>query len=100
MDAPARTLSVTRAAARFCALRGWAPVEQVPLPDGRRADIVALMPSGDFAIIEVKFWVNLVNQEAPLICLRTLGPSWAWRRVTSSLVRPVRLVCSSVRRRV
>lgn len=54
MDAPARTLSVTRAAARFCALRGWAPVEQVPLPDGRRADIVALMPSGDFAIIEVK----------------------------------------------
>lgn len=54
MDAPARTLSVTRAAARFCALRGWAPVEQVPLPDGRRADILALLPNGDFAIIEVK----------------------------------------------
>ena len=54
MDAPARTLAVTRAAARFCALRGWAPVEQVPLPDGRRADILALMPTGDFTIIEVK----------------------------------------------
>lgn len=54
MDAPARTLAVTRAAARFCALRGWAPVEQMPLPDGRRADILALLPAGDFAVIEVK----------------------------------------------
>ncbi|WP_198370933.1 MmcB family DNA repair protein [Roseomonas rosulenta] len=54
MDAPERTLSVTRAAMRFCILRGWAPVEQVPLPDGRRADILALLPGGDFAILEVK----------------------------------------------
>jgi hypothetical protein len=54
MDAPARTFAVTRAAMRFCVLRGWAPVEQVPLPDGRRADILALLPSGDFAILEVK----------------------------------------------
>lgn len=54
MDAPARTLAVTRAAMRFCALRGWAPVEQVPLPDGRRADILALQPTGDFVILEVK----------------------------------------------
>lgn len=54
MDAPARTLAVTRAAARFCALRGWAPLEQVPLPDGRRADILALLPAGDFVVIEVK----------------------------------------------
>jgi hypothetical protein len=54
MDIPARTLSVTRAAMRFCILRGWAPVEQVPLPDGRRADVLALLPSGDFAILEVK----------------------------------------------
>lgn len=51
---PARTLAVTRAAARFCAIRGWAPVEQVPLPDGRRADILALRPDGDFVILEVK----------------------------------------------
>lgn len=54
MDVPARTLAVTRAAMRFCALRGWAPVEQVPLPDGRRADILALQPTGDFVILEVK----------------------------------------------
>jgi hypothetical protein len=54
MDVPARTLAVTRAVMRFCILRGWAPVEQVPLPDGRRADVLALLPSGDFAILEVK----------------------------------------------
>jgi hypothetical protein len=54
MDVPARTLAVTRAAMRFCILRGWAAVEQVPLPDGRRADVLALLPSGDFAILEVK----------------------------------------------
>jgi hypothetical protein len=54
MDIPARTLAITRAAMRFCILRGWAPVEQVPLPDGRRADVLALLPSGDFAILEVK----------------------------------------------
>jgi hypothetical protein len=54
MIAAERTLSVCRAAARFCALRGWAPVTEVPLPNGRRADILALLPDGDFAVIEVK----------------------------------------------
>lgn len=47
-------MAVTRAAIRFCVLRGWAPVEQMPLPDGRRADILALLPDGGFAILEVK----------------------------------------------
>ncbi|MCK8784004.1 MmcB family DNA repair protein [Roseomonas sp. NAR14] len=39
---------------RFCALRRWAPVAEVPLPNGRRADILALLPDGGFAAIEVK----------------------------------------------
>ena len=53
--APAdRTLAICRAATRFCALRGWVPVPEMPLPNGRRADILALLPTGDFAIIEVK----------------------------------------------
>ena len=75
---------------------------QMAIPSSSSWATKAIAPATQsrIAIIEVKFWVNLVNQEAPLICLRTLGPSWAWRRVTSSLVRPVRLVCSSVRRRV
>jgi hypothetical protein len=33
---------------------GWAPVHEVPLPNGRRADILALRPDGGFACIEVK----------------------------------------------
>lgn len=53
-SAPARTLRVTRAAMRLCLARGWAPVLEVPLPNGRRADILALRPDGGFAIVEVK----------------------------------------------
>lgn len=49
-----RTLAVCRAAARFCGLRGWAPVMEMPLPNGRRADILALLPDGGFALVEVK----------------------------------------------
>ncbi|WP_439598409.1 MmcB family DNA repair protein [Falsiroseomonas sp.] len=53
--APAeRTLAVCRAAARFCAQRGWAPVREMPLPNGRRADILALLPDGGFVVVEVK----------------------------------------------
>jgi hypothetical protein len=53
--APAeRTTLVCRAAMRFCALRGWAPVQEMPLPNGRRADILALLPDGGFAVVEVK----------------------------------------------
>ena len=51
---PARTAAVTRAALRACLARGWSPVPEVPLPNGRRADILALRPDGGFAIIEVK----------------------------------------------
>lgn len=51
---PERTLAVTRSAMRFCLTRAWSPLAEVPLPDGRRADILALRPDGGFAIIEVK----------------------------------------------
>ncbi len=51
---PERTASVARAAVLFCAQRGWAPVQEVPLPNGRRADIFSLLPDGRFAVIEVK----------------------------------------------
>lgn len=54
MDAAARTLSTTRAAMRYCLARAWSPLCEVPLPDGRRADILALRPDGGFVIIEVK----------------------------------------------
>ena len=54
LSATERTAQVCRAATRFCALRGWAPVHEMPLPNGRRADILALQPDGCFVVVEVK----------------------------------------------
>jgi hypothetical protein len=51
---PERSAAIRRAAARLCGRLGWAPVHEVPLPNGRRADILALRPDGGFACIEVK----------------------------------------------
>lgn len=54
LTAPERTHSICRAAARFCTQRGWAPLREMPLPNGRRADILALLPDGGFVVVEVK----------------------------------------------
>jgi hypothetical protein len=51
---PERSLAIRRATARLCLRLGWAPLHEVPLPNGRRADILALLPDGCFACIEVK----------------------------------------------
>ncbi len=51
---PDRSLAVRRAATRLCGRLGWAPVHEMPLPNGRRADIVALRPDSGFVCIEVK----------------------------------------------
>ncbi|MDE2335273.1 MAG: MmcB family DNA repair protein [Rhodospirillales bacterium] len=53
-DAAARTRAIHRAVSRFCRARGWAPLAEVPLPNGRRADILALLPDRRFICIEVK----------------------------------------------
>jgi hypothetical protein len=54
LDAAARTRAIHRAASRFCRARGWAPLAEVALPNGRRADILALLPDRGFVCIEVK----------------------------------------------
>jgi hypothetical protein len=51
---PARTLRIRRAVARLCLRLGWAPLHEVRLANGRRADILALQPGGGFVCIEVK----------------------------------------------
>ena len=51
---PERALAIRRATARLCGRLGWAPLHEVPLPNGRRADILALRPDGGFTCIEVK----------------------------------------------
>jgi len=48
------TAAISRASMRHCALHGWAPLAEMPLPSGRRADIMALQPDGSFVIVEVK----------------------------------------------
>ncbi len=51
---PERAAAIRRAAARLCGQLGWVRVHEMPLPNGRRADIMALRPDGGFVCIEVK----------------------------------------------
>ena len=51
---PERQLAIRRAAAGLCQLLAWPTLHEVPLPNGRRADLLALRPDGGFVCIEVK----------------------------------------------
>ena len=51
---PEITSGVTRGAARLFAHLGYAPLFEVSLPNARRADVMALGPRGEIAIVEVK----------------------------------------------
>jgi len=55
---PRTTLSVTRGAGRLMVDLGYAPLLEVCLPNGRRADVMALGPRGDIVICEVKSGVE------------------------------------------
>src|SRR5215469_11230817 len=54
LSRPETTSAVTRGAGRLMADLGYAPLVEVTLPNGRRADIMALGPRGEIAIAEVK----------------------------------------------
>ena len=51
---PERTALIRRAGARLCTALGWSALHEVRLPNGRRADLLALLPDGRFACIEIK----------------------------------------------
>ncbi len=51
---PAVTDACTRGAAKLLIGLGYAPLAEVPLPNGRRADLMALDQKGRIAIVEVK----------------------------------------------
>ena len=51
---PEITAAVTRGAARLLADLGYAALAEVTLPNGRRADLMALSGRGELIIIEVK----------------------------------------------
>src|SRR5271155_3590411 len=47
-------LAVARGAARYLHALGYCVVSELPLPSGRRADLVALGGDGEIVIIEIK----------------------------------------------
>lgn len=51
---PDVTQAVTRGAGRLLVALGYAPLAEVALPNGRRADLMALGPRGEIVIVEVK----------------------------------------------
>ncbi len=51
---PETTETVTRGAARLLLALNYTPLAEVILPNGRRADLMALGPRGEIAIVEVK----------------------------------------------
>ena len=51
---PETTLTVTRGVGRLFQALGYAPLLEVGLPSGRRADVMAIGPRGEIAIAEVK----------------------------------------------
>ena len=55
---PETTAQVTRGAARLLADLGYAALAEVGLPNGRRADLMALGPKGEVFIVEVKSGVE------------------------------------------
>jgi hypothetical protein len=55
---PETTAAVTRGAARLLTALGYAPLSEVTLPNGRRADLMALGPRGQIFIVEVKSGVE------------------------------------------
>src|ERR1700761_9447846 len=55
---PEPTVQVTRGAARLLTALGYAPLAEVTLPNGRRADLMALGPKGQIFIVEVKSGVE------------------------------------------
>lgn len=61
---PETTATVTRGAARLLAALGYAPLTEVTLPNGRRADLMALGPKGQIFIVEVKSGVEDFRTDA------------------------------------
>ncbi len=51
---PETTLTVTRGTGRLLIALGYTPLTEVTLPNGRRADLMALGPRGEIFIVEVK----------------------------------------------
>ncbi len=58
LSRPEVTSLVTRGAARLFLALGYTPLLEVGLPNGRRADIMAIGPRGQIAVAEVKSGID------------------------------------------
>lgn len=58
------TREVCRGAGRLLRAMSFAVITELPLPNGRRADIVGLSPSGDIWIVEVKSCLDDLRVDA------------------------------------
>ena len=91
---PETTDAVTRGAARLLVALGYAPLAEVSLPNGRRADLMALGPRGDIAIAaDDLFEGPMATALAPDACLTEVHfPTWSHARAgaarSSAPLRP------------
>ncbi|MBB2202977.1 MmcB family DNA repair protein [Gluconacetobacter tumulisoli] len=53
-DLAENQIVIRRAILHLCGQMGWSSLNELPLPDGRRADIMALRPDNGFVCIEIK----------------------------------------------
>ena len=91
---PERSLAIRRATALLCLRLGWSPVHEVPLPNARRADILALRADGGFACIEVKsglrdFQTDRNGRNTATTPTRSTSPSTPTSRRTRCRKMPV-----------
>ena len=75
---PETTDAVTRGAARLFVALGYAPLAEVVLPNGRRADIMALGPRGaqaavPFAILQVSLGCGFGLAVSACLCVLLLA---------------------------
>lgn len=54
LDQPPIAAEVARGVTRLFCRRDWFAMCEVPLPNGRRADLMAIDPKGQLAIVEIK----------------------------------------------
>lgn len=54
IDPVQNQIAIRRAVNHLCGQMGWAALNELVLPDGRRADVMALRPDNGFVCIEIK----------------------------------------------
>lgn len=63
-DLALRTAAIRRAVVRLCLALHWSPLHEVTLPNGRRADVLALRQDGGFMCVEIKSSVRDFQSDA------------------------------------